>query len=66
MARARRFRVVVATDGSADGRAAVAIAGAFPWPVGAQARGVVARFYPVVAAELSAPVMAAVEKVAGR
>lgn len=62
MARARGFRVVVATDGSADGYAAVAVASAFPWPARAQARGVVARFYPAVAAEWSAPVWAALEK----
>jgi nucleotide-binding universal stress UspA family protein len=62
MARARGFRVVVATDGSADGRAAVAVAGAFPWPPRARARGVVARFYPAAAGEWSAAVWATVEK----
>lgn len=62
MARARGFQVVVATDGSADGRAAVAMAGVFPWPARAQARGVVARSYPTVAAELSAPGWAAIAK----
>jgi nucleotide-binding universal stress UspA family protein len=62
MATGRGFKVVVATDGSADGRAAVAMACIFPWPAGAEARGVVARFYPTVAAELSAPGWAAVAK----
>jgi nucleotide-binding universal stress UspA family protein len=62
MASARGFRVVVATDGSRDGRAAVAVAGAFPWPAGSQAQGVVACFYPAVGAELSAPVWATIKK----
>jgi nucleotide-binding universal stress UspA family protein len=43
MARRRRFRVLVATDGSASARAAVATAAAFPWPRGAELHGVVAR-----------------------
>lgn len=62
MRRARGFRVVVATDGSADGRAAVATAGAFPWPSRAQAEGVVARYYPAMAAEVSAPVWVGLQK----
>jgi nucleotide-binding universal stress UspA family protein len=62
MAKGRGFQVVVATDGSADGRAAVAMASVFPWPARAQARGVVARFFPTAAAELSAPGWAAVAK----
>jgi hypothetical protein len=37
------FPIVVATDGSAPARAAVAAAVAFPWPAGAEAYGVIAR-----------------------
>lgn len=43
MARDRGFRVLVATDGSRQGRAAVAMAAAFPWPRHARASGMVAR-----------------------
>ena len=43
MARKRRFRVLVATDGSPSARAAVATAAAFPWPRNAELHGVVAR-----------------------
>ena len=43
MARKQGFRVLVATDGSPSARAAVATAAAFPWPRGAEVRGVVAR-----------------------
>jgi nucleotide-binding universal stress UspA family protein len=39
----RGVRVLVATDGSRSGRAAVAAAAAFPWPRGATVHGVVAR-----------------------
>jgi nucleotide-binding universal stress UspA family protein len=42
MAQQLRFRVLVATDGSADGQAAVATALVFPWPDNARVRGVVA------------------------
>src|SRR5262245_24087510 len=64
MKRASGFRVVVATDGSADARAAAAMTVAFPWPMRTQVEGVVARHYPVaVAAEVSAaPVWAGLEK----
>lgn len=37
------FHVLVATDGSSRARAALATAGAFPWPRGARASGVIAR-----------------------
>lgn len=37
------FTVLAATDGSAEGSAAVGVAASFPWPRGARARGVVAR-----------------------
>src|SRR5262245_17623216 len=58
------FRVIVATDGSADARAAVGMTVVFPWPMRTQVEGVVARQYPVaVAAEMSAaPVWAGLEK----
>jgi nucleotide-binding universal stress UspA family protein len=42
MARTRPFRVLVATDGSPNARAAVAVAVSFPWPRGARAHAVVA------------------------
>jgi nucleotide-binding universal stress UspA family protein len=63
MKKARGFRVVVATDGSAAARAAVAMTVAFPWPIRTQVEGVVARHYPAaVAAEVSAPVWAGLQK----
>ena len=43
MPRTRRFRVLVATDGSTSARAAVTAAGMYPWPRGAEVHGVVAR-----------------------
>ena len=46
MARRRGFNVLVATDGSADARAALAATLAFPWPAGARAFGVVAAAAP--------------------
>jgi nucleotide-binding universal stress UspA family protein len=42
MARTTGFRVLVATDGSPSGRAAIAAALTFPWPPGTRAHGVVA------------------------
>lgn len=42
MKRTKSFRVVVATDGSANARAAVAAAVRFPWPRGARAEVLVA------------------------
>ena len=51
----RKFRIVVASDGSPQSRAAVAAAVAFPWPSGAEASAVVAtgdprpRWSPTVA-----------------
>jgi nucleotide-binding universal stress UspA family protein len=62
MARAREFRVVVATDGSAGGRAAVAVAATFPWPARARVLGVVARSRPPLAAEWPGPLWAAVDE----
>jgi nucleotide-binding universal stress UspA family protein len=43
MAGAKEFRVIVATDGSNDARAAVTTAGHFLWPAGTRVRVVVAR-----------------------
>jgi nucleotide-binding universal stress UspA family protein len=43
MAAARRFHVLIATDGSATARAALSTAIRFPWPAGATASAVVAR-----------------------
>jgi nucleotide-binding universal stress UspA family protein len=43
MAGAKEFRVIVATDGSNDARAAVTTAGHFPWPASTRVRVVVAR-----------------------
>jgi nucleotide-binding universal stress UspA family protein len=62
MKRARGFRVVVATDGSADARAAVAMTVAFPWPDRTEVEGVVARHFPAaVATEVSAPMWAGLQ-----
>ena len=44
----RRFPVLVATDGSAQARAAVETAIVFPWPPGSTGHGVVARGTPVL------------------
>lgn len=62
MARSRDFRVVVATDGSPDGRAAVAVAVAFPWPARSEGQGVVARPRPPLVAEWPAVVRAVVDE----
>jgi nucleotide-binding universal stress UspA family protein len=43
MARERALRVVVATDGSRDAKAAIATASHFPWPAGTRVRVVSAR-----------------------
>lgn len=43
MTRGDRFLVLVATDGSRHGRAAMAVAARFPWPAEACLQGVVAR-----------------------
>jgi nucleotide-binding universal stress UspA family protein len=43
MKRRRQFTVLVATDGSPEARAAVALTAAFPWPEGTRVHGVVAR-----------------------
>ena len=44
----QRFPVLVATDGSAQARAAVETAVAFPWPRGSTGHGIVARGAPVL------------------
>lgn len=59
------FRVLVAADGSAPARAAVAVAVAFPWPPGTQASGVVARggwISAQAAAEWATPVWSALDE----
>jgi nucleotide-binding universal stress UspA family protein len=43
MAKAKSFTVLVATDGSAEGTAAVIAATQFPWPAGSRAQGAVVR-----------------------
>jgi nucleotide-binding universal stress UspA family protein len=63
--RRRSFSIVVATDGSLAARAAVAAAGAFPWPRGTRASGVVARqgfTAPAMSAEWPAQVWDALER----
>lgn len=56
----RKFRIVVASDGSTQSRAAVAAAVAFPWPSNAEASAVVAsgaprgRWSPAIAGALHA------------
>src|SRR5262245_12358673 len=62
MASSREFRVVVGTDGSADGRAAVAATIAFPWPARATVVGVVARSLSPIAGAWSESVWAEVSK----
>jgi nucleotide-binding universal stress UspA family protein len=42
MAMRRKFRVLIATDGSPSARAAISTAVSFPWPEGTQASGVLA------------------------
>ncbi len=42
----REFRVLVASDGSASAKAAVATAVRFPWPARTRAQGVTARHVP--------------------
>jgi nucleotide-binding universal stress UspA family protein len=59
MARPRDFKVLVATDGTAHGRAAVAAAVAFPWPARAIVQGVVARSLPTLRGRWSARLRAA-------
>lgn len=54
--------MVVATDGSSDGRAAVAMAVEFPWPARARARAVVSRFQLSVVEESPAALWAAIER----
>jgi nucleotide-binding universal stress UspA family protein len=62
MARGKEFRVVVATDGSSQGRAAVRAATEFPWPEPSRAHGVVARGRAVAASGWSPAVWAALEE----
>ena len=46
MTKKREFRVLVATDGSQQAKAAIATAALFPWPARARVRAVVARKSP--------------------
>jgi nucleotide-binding universal stress UspA family protein len=62
MAKPAEFRVVVATDGSSQARAAVAAAVAFPWPAGTTVRGIVARSAALGAMEWPAPVWSALDE----
>jgi nucleotide-binding universal stress UspA family protein len=62
MVRMREFRVVVATDGSPGGTAAVAVALAFPWPTRSNAQAVIARSRPSVARNWPAPAWAVVDE----
>ena len=43
MAKPRGFTILIATDGSEQGTAAVTAATTFPWPAGARVHGVVVR-----------------------
>jgi nucleotide-binding universal stress UspA family protein len=61
MAKRSAYAVVVATDGSPQARAAVAVAAVFPWPRRARLRVVLARG-GVVATPLPGPIWAAVER----
>jgi nucleotide-binding universal stress UspA family protein len=61
MARSRGFTILIATDGSDEGTAAVAAAAAFPWPRGSRAHGVVVR-NRVGGAEVSESLWASVEQ----
>ncbi len=62
LATGRQFRVVVATDGSAVARAAVAAAVAFPWPRRSLATGVVARGHAAETMEWTSAVWEAIER----
>jgi nucleotide-binding universal stress UspA family protein len=61
MAKARGFTILIATDGSDEGTAAVHAVEAFPWPADARAQGVVVR-NPVVTPEMPSFVMDDVER----
>lgn len=66
MAKRRALSVIVASDGSRDGRAAVAATVRFPWPAGTRVRGVVARDRAAIAADVPASVWTALEQGAER
>ena len=62
MAKEKVFRVLVATDGSRDARAAVTATLAFPWPAGTRVQGVVARGRAVRAPDWPPAVWAALDR----
>ena len=61
MSKPRTFTVLVATDGSEQGTAAVNATITFPWPSGARVRGVVVRG-PVITSEVPEFVLADIER----
>lgn len=61
MAKARGFSILIATDGSDEGTAAVNAGVAFPWPSGARVHGVVVR-NPVVTTEMPEFVLADIDR----
>ena len=61
MPKPRAFTILVATDGSEEGTAAVNATTAFPWPAGARVRGVVVRSH-VIASEVPEFVLADIDR----
>lgn len=61
MAAAKAFTILLATDGSEEGNAAVKAVTAFPWPAGARVEGIVVQA-PLIAADIPELVWADVER----
>ena len=61
MAKARAFTILIATDGSDLGTAAVDAAVTFPWPAAVRARGLVVRSH-VITSEVPEFVLADIER----
>ena len=61
MPKPRTFQILIATDGSEQGTAAVRAVTTFPWPVGARARGVIVRSH-VIASEVPEFALADIER----
>ena len=61
MAKARGFTILIATDGSEEGTAAVKGATTFPWPAGVRVRGVVVRSH-VITSEVPEFALADIER----
>jgi nucleotide-binding universal stress UspA family protein len=61
MVKARRFTILIATDGSEQGTAAVKAATTFPWPAGSRVRGVVVRS-TVITSDVPEFVLADIER----